>query len=77
MTIEMLDVRGERLPRSRPPGTSRLSEAVGPLTTASLMWNDPLNTAPLEYWETKGSSRGSNSGAKGVKIEAAEQSRAT
>jgi hypothetical protein len=29
MTIEMLDVRGERPPRSRPPGTSRLSEAVG------------------------------------------------
>ena len=29
MTIEMLDVRGERLPRSRPPGTLRLSEAVG------------------------------------------------
>jgi hypothetical protein len=23
--------------------------------TASLMWNDPLNTAPFEYWETKGS----------------------
>ena len=48
MTIEMLDVRGERLPRSRPPGTLRLSETVGTLLRTRVYKGSPKQKCRLE-----------------------------